>query len=80
MKTPNREKQEFPEKAARAAAVATASGALVCGVCCVLPVAIPALALAGGGSTIAWLGRAQSWATTARAIAHVLYFHYQRAS
>lgn len=31
--------------------------------CCVLPIAIPAIALAGTGSAIAWLGGAQGWAT-----------------
>jgi hypothetical protein len=63
MKKPFGEKQEFTtEKAARAAAVATASGVLVCGVCCVLPVAIPAITLAGAGSVLAWLGGAQGWA------------------
>ena len=63
MKRPVSERQEFTtEKAARAAAVATTSGVLVCGVCCVLPIAIPAITLAGTGSVIAWLGGAQSWA------------------
>ena len=56
--------QEFiTGKAARAAAVATASGVLVCGVCYVLPIAIPAITLAGTGSAIAWLAGAQGWAT-----------------
>jgi len=58
------ERQESTtEKAARAAAVATASGVLLCGVCCVLPIAIPAITLAGTGGVIAWVGRAQGWAT-----------------
>ncbi len=64
MKKPLSDRQEFTtEKAARAAAIATASGVLVCGVCCVLPIAIPAITLAWTGSVIAWLGGAQSWAT-----------------
>lgn len=64
MKKPLNERQELiTEKAARAAAIATASGVLVCGVCCVLPIAIPAITLAGTGSAIAWLGGAQGWAT-----------------
>jgi hypothetical protein len=63
MKKPLSERQESTtEKAARAAAIATASGVLVCGVCCLLPIAIPAITLAGTGSIIAWLGGAQGWA------------------
>jgi hypothetical protein len=58
MKKPPGERQEFPEKAARAAAVATASGVIVCGVCCVLPVAVPAIALAGAeAQSLGWAGR-----------------------
>jgi poly(3-hydroxybutyrate) depolymerase len=69
MKKPLSERQEFTtEKAARAAAVATASGVLVCGVCCVLPIAIPAITFAGTGSVIAWLGGAQGWATKMAAL------------
>ena len=64
MKNQLNDRQEFiTGKAARAAAVATASGVLVCGLCCVLPIAIPAITLAGTGSAIAWLGGAQGWAT-----------------
>ena len=64
MKKPLGERQEFTtEKAARAAAVVTASGVLVCAACCVLPIAIPAITLVGAGSVIAWLGGAQGWAT-----------------
>jgi len=64
MKRSLSERQESTtEKAARAAAMATASGVLVCGVCCVLPLPIPAITLAGTESVIAWLGGAQGWAT-----------------
>src|SRR5882724_501412 len=64
MKKPLGERQELTtEKAARAVAVVTASGVLVCGVCCVLPIAIPAITLAGAGSVVAWLGGAQGWVT-----------------
>ena len=69
MKRPASERQECTAgKAARAAAVATASGVVVCGVCCVLPIAIPAITLAGAGSVIAWLGGAQRWATMLAAL------------
>ena len=68
MKKRDTEKEEFPEKTVRAAAVVTASGVIVCGVCCVLPVAVPAVALAGAGSTLAWMGGAQSWATIIAAV------------
>ena len=34
---------------------ATAAGAVLCGVCCVLPFALPAVALASSGTAIAWL-------------------------
>ncbi|MGE3344055.1 MAG: hypothetical protein AB7L71_11535 [Vicinamibacterales bacterium] len=43
---------------ASTAATTTAIGAIACGVCCVLPFALPAVALAGTGGVIAWLGRA----------------------
>jgi len=43
---------------ASTAATTTAIGAIACGVCCVLPFALPAVALAGTGGVIAWLGQA----------------------
>lgn len=52
-----------PEKTASAAAFITAAGAIACGVCCVLPFAVPAVALASTGSMIAWFGGVQRWAT-----------------
>ena len=39
------------------------TAALACGVCCVLPIAIPAIALGGTGAVLAWFGRAQGWIT-----------------
>ncbi|MEQ1760551.1 MAG: hypothetical protein ABL986_19750 [Vicinamibacterales bacterium] len=39
---------------ASAAAVTSAAGAVACGVCCVLPFAIPAVTAAGLGGVIAW--------------------------
>jgi hypothetical protein len=44
-----------------ATAAATATGALALAVCCVLPFALPAVAMAAGGGVIAWLVRAQGW-------------------
>lgn len=43
---------------ASTAATTTAVGAIACGVCCVLPFAVPAVALAGTGGLIAGLGQA----------------------
>ena len=53
-----------PEKTACGVAIATAAGAVLCGVCCVLPFALPAVALASSGTAIAWLASGYSWATT----------------
>jgi hypothetical protein len=52
-----------PERAASVAALTTATGAVVCGVCCVLPFAFPAVAVAGTGSVLAWFAEAHWWAT-----------------
>ncbi len=43
---------------ASTAAATTAIGAIACGVCCVLPFALPAVVLAGTGGIIAWFGQA----------------------
>ncbi len=43
---------------ASTAATTTAIGAIACGICCVLPFALPAVALAGTGGVIAWFGQA----------------------
>jgi hypothetical protein len=56
-------KIKAPERTACGAALTVATGAVVCGVCCVLPFALPAVALAGAGGIIAWLGHFQFWAT-----------------
>jgi hypothetical protein len=56
-------KTKAPERAARGAALTVAAGAVACGVCCVLPFALPAVALASAGGIIAWLGGFQFWAT-----------------
>jgi hypothetical protein len=38
------------------------AGALVCGICCVLPFALPAAALAVGGGVVSWFAKATPWA------------------
>lgn len=50
-------------KAAGFAAVTLATGAVACGVCCILPFALPAVMLAGSGSVLAWLAGAHAWVT-----------------
>lgn len=50
-------------KLARATAAITATGAVACGVCCVLPFALPAAMLAVSGGLLAWLGRLMPWVT-----------------
>jgi hypothetical protein len=40
-----------------------ATGAVACGVCCVLPFAFPAVAAASTGSLLAWFAAAHSWTT-----------------
>ena len=55
---------------ATAAAVATV--ALACGVCCVVPLAIPAIGLGGFGAALAWFGAAHA-AITMVATALVLF-------
>lgn len=56
--------------AANAAALAAAA-ALACGVCCVLPFALPAAALAVAGGTIAWFAAIMPGAIIVAAIAVV---------
>lgn len=40
-----------------------ATAALACGVCCVLPFALPATVLAFSGGALAWFARLTPWAT-----------------
>jgi hypothetical protein len=56
-------------KAAGVAAVTLAGGAVACGACCVLPFAVPAVALAGAGSMLALLAGAHAWVTGVAAVA-----------
>jgi cytochrome bd-type quinol oxidase subunit 2 len=60
---------QVTEKAARTAAVVSATGAVACGVCCVLPLALPAVALAGAGGILAWLAGAFVWMTAVAVVA-----------
>jgi hypothetical protein len=50
-------------KAAGLTAATLATGAVACAACCVLPFALPAAALAGTGSILAWLVGAHAWVT-----------------
>lgn len=50
-------------KAAGFAAMALATGAVACGACCVLPLALPAVVLASTGSVLAWFANAHAWIT-----------------
>ncbi|MGV3516615.1 hypothetical protein [Luteitalea sp.] len=47
-----------PEGAASAAATTVAVGAVACGVCCVLPFALPAVVLASSGGALAMFAQA----------------------
>ena len=57
-----------PKRAACTAALVTALGAVACAVCCVLPFALPAVALAMSGGALAWLAGAYAWATSLAAV------------
>ena len=50
-------------KAAGVTAVTLATGAVACGVCCVLPFALPATILATTGSLLAWFVKLHLWVT-----------------
>lgn len=50
-------------RAVGAVAVATSVAALACGVCCILPFAIPAAMLGSFGAVIAWFAGAYGWLT-----------------
>lgn len=53
-----------PSNRAIGTVAATAStAALACGVCCVLPLAIPAAMLGSVGGILAWFARAYHWLT-----------------
>lgn len=48
-------------KTAGAVAVTASTAALACGVCCVLPFALPAAMLASVGGVLAWFADAYRW-------------------
>jgi len=53
-------------------AAIAATGAIACGVCCVLPFALPAAALAvAGGGILSWFAKAAPWAMTIASLAVV---------
>ncbi|CAN5281317.1 hypothetical protein BH10PSE14_BH10PSE14_20190 [soil metagenome] len=54
-----------------AVAAAASTAALACGVCCVLPLAIPATMLGSVGGILAWFGNAHRWITPIAIIAVV---------
>jgi hypothetical protein len=62
-------KVEVTEKAAGAVAVACATGAVTCAVGCVLPFALPAVALASIGSILSLLAGAYVWMTDLAVVA-----------
>jgi len=49
-------------KAAGVTAMTLSTGALACGVCCVLPFALPATIVASTGAVLAWFVKIQVWA------------------
>ncbi len=56
-------------KVVGATAAVAATGAVACGVCCVLPFALPAAVLAIGGGTMAWFAQNQGEITRVAAVA-----------
>ncbi|MBL6613636.1 MAG: hypothetical protein ISP45_06480 [Reyranella sp.] len=50
-------------KAASAVAATASTAALACGVCCVLPFAVPAAILGSIGGVLAWFAEAYRWLT-----------------
>lgn len=56
-------KEPLGAKAAGVMAVTPSTGAVACGVCCVLPFALPATLLASTGTLLAWLVSAHVWVT-----------------
>jgi hypothetical protein len=64
--------ESLPQQRSRVAggaAAVVALGALACGVCCVLPFALPAAILATSGSVLAWFAGAHGWMTALAAAA-----------
>ena len=61
VKTPSKEPPG--SKAAGVTAVTLSTGAVACGVCCVLPFALPATILASTGALLAWFVKLHVWVT-----------------
>ncbi|ODT43322.1 MAG: hypothetical protein ABS59_23850 [Methylobacterium sp. SCN 67-24] len=70
-------------RAAGAVAVTASTAALACGVCCVLPFAVPAVMLGSVGGVVSWFANAYSWLTPIAVLAVVagwLWIAYQSYS
>jgi hypothetical protein len=52
-----------------ASAALAATGALACGICCVLPFALPAAVLVVGGGVVSWFAKATPWAIAIASLA-----------
>lgn len=59
-------------RVAGAAAASSVAAALACGACCVLPIAIPAIATGMSGVVVAWFAGSHVWMTVAAALLVVL--------
>lgn len=57
------------DRAVGAVAATASTAALACGVCCVLPLAIPAAMLGSVGGVLAWFASAHRWITPLAIIA-----------
>ena len=55
-------------RVAGAAAATSVAAALACGACCVLPIAIPAIATGMSGVVVAWFAGSHVWMTVAAAL------------
>ena len=70
-------------RAAGAVAVTASTAALACGVCCVLPFALPAVMLGSVGGLLSWFANAYRWLTPIAVLAVVagrLWIAYQSYS
>ncbi|OGN45091.1 MAG: hypothetical protein A2623_02690 [Caulobacterales bacterium RIFCSPHIGHO2_01_FULL_70_19] len=67
-------------RAAGAVAITASTAALACGVCCVLPFALPAVMLGSVGGLLSWFANAYSWLTPFAVLAVIagwLWIAYQ---
>ena len=64
-------KEPAGSKAAGVTAMTLSTGAVACGVCCVLPFALPAAVLASTGPLLAWLVGIHKWVTVLAILAVV---------